>query len=873
MQALFIFRFLPPKPLRMKLSFISPVPFLLLIIFVFQSCNVQKTAQIEEQVVNLDTILIRPNPEMEIYRGSETRINDLLHTKLEVSFDWDSTYLYGKAYLKFRPYFYPTDSLILDAKGFQIKEVALLDSIGKKKALNYDYDSLKLYIDLDSTYRRQDTYSIFIDYVAMPNKLEEGGSQAITSDIGLYFINPDGSDPYKPKQIWTQGETEASSCWYPTIDSPNERMMQEIYITVDTQNVTLSNGVLMFQTLNGDGTRTDYWKMLLPHAPYLTMMAVGDFAIVEDSYKGKPVNYYVEPEYKKIAPKIYPNTVEMIGFFSELLGVEYPWSKYDQIVVRDYVSGAMENTTAVIYGEFIQGDERFLIDNSGEDIVAHELIHHWFGNLVTTESWSNLPLNEAFATYGEYLWREYKYGKDAAAYHLHQDLLAYLREAEVERKPLIRFHYGHRMEMFDRHSYQKGGRVLHMLRKTVGDEAFFLSLKKYLEDNAYTAVEIHNLRLAFEEVTGEDLNWFFNQWFMEKGHPVIKANWDFIDSSNKVSLKLEQIQKGEGIVKTFKLPMALDIYTHSGKQREEIIMSKRLQEFVFDVDDKPTLVNVDAEKYLLAEFIEDKPAAEWRVLFDLGENYLSKQQAVKKLKTESDSLSLNIIEKALNNPFWDIRETAIESMDNLIYARPEKSKNILLNLAKEDPKSDVRLEAITVLINDFREESPKELFVELLNDSSYLVVSGALEALYAKDSTLGYEKAKELETLNSDDVKTSIATIYAIGEKPSDHLFYLNNLPKMGQYSVYGFMQAYSKFLNTQELEVQKEALPLMAKGARNSKTWWMKLTYINVLKQIEKTAKKAGEKEGKTEEEVKTILEDLKKNETHPVILQVLKN
>src|SRR5690606_22561081 len=160
MQALFIFRFLPTKPFRMKLSFISPAPFLLLIIFVFQSCNVQKTVQIEEQVVNLDTILIRPNPEMEIYRGSETRINDLLHTKLEVSFDWDSTYLYGKAYLKFRPYFYPTDSLILDAKGFQIKEVALLDSIGKKKALNYDYDSLKLYIDLDSTYRRQDTYSI-----------------------------------------------------------------------------------------------------------------------------------------------------------------------------------------------------------------------------------------------------------------------------------------------------------------------------------------------------------------------------------------------------------------------------------------------------------------------------------------------------------------------------------------------------------------------------------------------------------------------------------------------------------------------------------------------------------------------------------------
>lgn len=815
---------------------------------------------------------------MELYRASETRINDLLHTKLEVSFDWDSTYLYGNAYLTFKPYFFPTDSLTLDAKGFQIKEVALLDSVGKKTALNYRYDSLKLRIDLDSTYTRKDTYSIFINYVAMPNKLDEGGSEAITSEKGLYFINPDGTDPNKPRQIWTQSETEASSCWYPTIDSPNERMLQEIYITVDTQFVTLSNGVLMFQTLNGDGTRTDYWKMLQAHAPYLTMMAVGDFAIVEDTYKNKPVNYYIEPEYKEIARKIYPHTVEMIDFYSDILHVEYPWSKFDQVVVRDYVSGAMENTTAVVYGEFIQGDERYLIDNSGEDVIAHELFHHWFGDLVTIESWSNLPLNESFATYGEYLWKEYKYGKDAADYHANQDLLTYLREAEVEEKSLIRFHYGQHMEMFDRHSYQKGGRVLHMLRKTLGDEAFFLSLKKYLEDNAYTSVEIHDLRLAFEEVTGEDLNWFFNQWFMEKGHPVIKADWDYIDSSQKVVLDLEQIQEGEGIVKAFRLPMFIDIYTKDGRQREKITMTERSQEFVFDIADKPVLVNIDAEKYLLAEFIEDKTAAEWRTLYKLGGNYLSRLQAVENLKTETDSLSLNTMEIALRDPFWDIRKKAMENMANLIDARPEKSKNTLLELVKNDPKSDVRLEAITVLISDFKEKTPKELLVNLLSDSSYIVVSGALESLYVKDSTLGYKKAHELEKLSSDDVKTSIAKIYALEKNPEDHGFYLNTLPKMGQYSEFEFLQVYTKYLQGQSAEVFTEAIPLLKEGAKENETWWIRLSYVNTLKQIEKRATEET-KEMETAEwksinkELKEILEDLKENETHPVILQVLKS
>lgn len=797
-----------------------------------QSCAVKEPVS-NERIVNLDTLVVKPDLERKNYRASNTRLNDLLHTKLEVSFDWDSTYLYGKAHLQFRPYFYPTDSLILDAKGFQIKEVSLLDSLNRKKSIVYSYDSLQLIIKLDKIYNRTDTYSIFIDYIAMPNKLDKGGSSAISSDIGLYFINPDGSDPTKPRQIWTQGETEASSCWFPTIDSPNERMTQEIFITVDTSFITLSNGSLMFQTENGDGSRTDYWKQKLPDAPYLTMMAIGEFAKVEDQWKNIPVNYFVEWEYKDIAKKIYPNTVEMIEFFSNQLGVDYPWEKYDQIVVRDYVSGAMENTSAVIYGDFIQGDERYLIENSGEDIVAHELYHHWFGNLVTTESWSNLPLNESFATYGEYLWNEHKYGKDQADYGLQNDLDAYLQEAEIEEKRLIRYYYDHRMEMFDRHSYQKGGRVLHMLRNYVGDEAFFLSLNKYLKDNAYTSVEIHNLRLAFEEVVGEDLNWFFNQWFLEKGHPVLKTSWEYNASAGKVVLNLKQVQKGEGIVQIFKLPMYIDMYYGNTRIREEITMDQREQEFEFKVHQKPDLVNVDGEKMLLAEFIEEKSVKEWQALYECGGNYISRRQAVNKLNAESDSISLDIMQKALNDTFWNIRVLAISNMEELQSKRADKSFQILQKLAAKDPKSDVRATAIFALGDYFPDKVPTALLQEKLQDPSYIVVASALSILYEKDEDVGLLAAEVLEDTDNDEVILSVANVYSNSSKSEQHEFFIEAFDRVDTYSKYALSSFYGEYLEGQDVDVMTQAASILEKETSNEEIWWIRMININNLKSL----------------------------------------
>ncbi|QEC51398.1 M1 family metallopeptidase [Anseongella ginsenosidimutans] len=494
------------------------------------------------------------------YKESYTRVTDLLHTDLKVSFNWDSSFVYGEAILQLKPYFYPSDSLILDATGFRLHEVSLLKGAGGKVPLEYDYDGKKIRIGLDRQYTREEKYEIFIGYTAMPDRLEAGGSEAITQDKGLYFIDPLDKDPDKPSQIWTQGETEANSAWFPTINGPQENHTQRIALTVNDKYVTLSNGTQVSSKSNGNGTRTDIWEQELPHATYLTMIAVGDFAVVKDKWRNLEVNYYVEPEFEQYAPLIFGNTPEMIGFYSDLLGVEYPWSKYSQIVVRDFVSGAMENTTATVFFDQMNMTDREYLDEDHEDIIAHELFHHWFGDLVTCESWSNLPLNEAFATYGEYLWLEHKYGRAEADVHGFNDMAYYFFDQDSHDKDLIRYQVPHREDMFDVVTYQKGGRVLHMLRKYVGDEAFFAALKLYLERHRFQPVEVHDLRLAFEDVTGEDLNWFFNQWMLASGHPELNFEVSYEQEAGQVVIRTEQTQNLENNP-LYKIPLKVDFYT------------------------------------------------------------------------------------------------------------------------------------------------------------------------------------------------------------------------------------------------------------------------------------------------------------------------
>tara|TARA_B110000090_G_scaffold42428_1_gene47408 strand:- start:6211 stop:8652 length:2442 start_codon:yes stop_codon:yes gene_type:complete len=677
------------------------------------------------------------------YKGTKEKTHDLMHTKLKVDFNFEEKQLNGEAWITVKPHFYASNTFVLDAKAMLIREVSV-----NGKTVDFDYDGAEIKIKLPKKYTKEETFTVYLKYIARPEKVIEKGSAAITGAKGLYFINADGSDKNKPTQIWTQGETEGSSCWFPTIDAPNQKTTQEIYITVPKKYVTLSNGALISQT-NQDTTRTDYWRMDQKHAPYLFFMGVGAFEIIADTYKDITVNYYVEKEYAEYAKDIFGNTPEMLQFFSEKLGVEYPWNKYSQIVVRDYVSGAMENTTAVVHGEqALQMPGQLIDENKHENTIAHELFHHWFGDLVTSESWSNLTLNESFANYSEYLWQAYKYGEEAAEMHWYENTKLYI-EGQEAAKNLVRFNYVDKEDMFDLVSYNKGGAILHMLRNYVGDAAFFTSLKTYLNKYQFKAAEAHQLRLVFEEVTGKDLNWFFNQWYFGANHPKLSISYDYNILRKTVTINIRQLQAEE-----FQFPLCLDIFEAGKRRRETVFIKNNDASFTFDFKEQPRLIQVNADGVLLCEINENKVLSDYIFQLKNAKNYTHRREAlVAVAKKQDDKVAFTAVVDALEDSSYKIRILALEKMDLINKFSKKNAIQKIIKIANDDRKTLVQAAAIETL-GKLIDPELKQIFNKGLSSPSYAVLGKSLIALYYVDKVAAIKKSKTLP----DDVRKILAT-------------------------------------------------------------------------------------------------------------------
>lgn len=806
------------------------------------------------EYINLDTVHItvsRDNP----YRASAPRDFDLQHTKLEVSFNYGKQYLYGKATLTLKPHFYPQRTLVLDAKQFDIQEVSLLRNGDMKLPLSFKYDSLQIKIDLDKEYTRNETLNLYIVYTAKPNERKTGGSDAITEDKGLYFINADGKDTAKPIQIWTQGETEASSCWFPTIDKPNQKTTDELYITHDKKYVSLSNGALVNSKDNGDGTVTDYWKMTLPHAPYLFMMAIGEFVVTKSQWRDIPVNYYVEPKYAQYTQEIFGNTPEMMEFFSQKLGFDYPWPKYSQVIVRDYVSGAMENTSATLHGEFLQRNTRERLDETYEDVISHELFHQWFGDLVTCESWSNIPLNESFATYGEYMWNEYKYGKEYADYKLLENYDKYMEESHGGKNvDLVRFYYEQQEDMFDRHSYEKGGLLLHYLRNIVGDEAFFKSLEIYLKNNQFKQVEIHQLRLAFEEVTGKDLNWFFNEWFLSSGHPMLTIDYSY--DADSIYVNMAQSHNTEKEL-TYTLPMRIDVYYGKIINSYNVELKKGSQTFAFKSYGTPSLIDADAARVVLCEKEENKSVENYIFQYRNAPLYIQRYEAVaalSELQSEYPEAKA-LLAEAMNDKFFAIRQLAITNY-SLAKTGTDSITTTFEKLAKNDPKSLVRDAAMSKLSASGKAEDYKAVFESGVNDSSYTVVATALRGLQKADGKAAVAAAKKLEAETAMEVSTAIADVYSKEGDAEYAKYFTTQLRTKGGYTKYLLFYYYANFLTRMDKPVALQGIKdIEAEAKASAEHSWLMDAAQGALKRISKVYgdKKNRAKADMTKEDGKT--------------------
>lgn len=746
------------------------------------------------------------------YRATATRVWELVHTGLDIRFNLRERSAGGEATLRLHPYFYDTDTVTLDAKGMRIASVT--DAAGH--SLSYVYDSLQLTVKLAKLHTVRDTLELKIRYTALPYADPAGGSSAIREDRGLYFINTDGAEPYQPVQIWTQGETQASSRWFPTFDQPVFRSAFTITMHVPDSFRTLSNGKLVHSVKEANGLRADTWEQRLPVPPYLVMMAAGNFAVVSEHWKGKEVSYYVPQQYGPWAKDIFRHTPEMISFFSGLLRVDFPWDKYSQVIGYNYVSGAMENVSASLFGAFNLKDRRQVADDGNDFIVAHELFHQWFGDYVTAESWSHLTLNESFADYSEHLWSEHKYGTEARQAVWMQGLAKYLAQARYNDPPLVRHHYRSQEDMFDRVSYSKGGLILHYMRQLAGDGAFFETLHRYLERNALHSAEAGQLRMALEEVTGRDWNWFFDQWYYRGGHPVLDVTYAYDDAAGLLRVKVVQQNDTPGL---YRLPMKAQVI--SGGKAALVDWDIKDQEQYFEYSyaggARPVVVP-DAGHWMPGELRDHKNATQWQQQFLYAQDHISKRLALTACyDLKNNDTAQAVLLAALRDGDPVIRYMAVSAKAYKDHKRPDPEWVTLLGkIAAEDDDSKARAAALRAL-GDLDKAEYSSIMELATADSSYRVAAAGLYALNKVKPGRGRELARTFRPaqMMGNALLYQAAMIIAEEGKATDYPFFEKKTLELFEHDRQSFLVAFQAYMvHVRDEEVFRKGLDFLERLA-----------------------------------------------------------
>ncbi len=768
----------------------------------------------------------------------EPQGSDLLHTRLALEFDWEKRQVLGLANLSFTPYSLPQNTLTLDAKGFEIDYINLRQN-QEETPLPYQYNGTQISITLDKTYAPKDTFELVIAYVASPDKYtDRKQGKAIEDEKGLYFINPDGKIPYTPRQIWTQGETESNSVWFPTLEKTYERCTQEMYITVDSNFVTLSNGEFVYSRDNGDGTRTDYWKMDLPHAPYLFMLAVGEFAIIKDTWQGKEVNYYVEPQFAASARAIFGKTPKMLSFFSDKLQYPYPWQKYSQVVVRNFVSGAMENTTASVFYDYIQTDERALLDEHHESIIAHELFHQWFGNLVTCQSWAELVLNEGFADYAEYLWAEYEHSKEEADYIAWLSYAGYLDEHQENPASIIRPVYEDPDDLFDAHSYNKGGLVLHTLHFMLGDGVFWKALNLYLSKNAFQAVAMRDLQAAFEEASGQPLQWFFEQWYLQPGHPMLQTTHTYKAQDKMTYLRITQ-QQAENLNYKLLLPVA---YWQGGVRKDTLLwLTERTQTFALPTEKPLQTLIINEGNDVLAVIDHEKTKEEWLFQLALSQRFPAQLRALFHFEDLKDEKVRQLYLTAFRHHFWVMREQAIYAFEDYKGKDADKIAEALVAVLQRDTVSRVRMAALEVLTTLPQAAKYQSFYRDFATkDRSYGVIAAALRAYWKTQGKNTLALMAQHESTQGYEVAQVLVAFYFENKLYEKAQWIDTKIALSEQWNDYTLILEYANFLKKCPTQAQQKGIQTLLNIARYSGTDWHKSTARQALedwKQIKEVA------------------------------------
>jgi aminopeptidase N len=590
-----------------------------------------------------------------------------------------------------------TDTIELDAAELQIKSV----SAGSK--LDFRGIDDKLAVKLGRTMKEGSKIELAISYSAKPRQ-------------GFFFVAPDKHYPNKHLEAWTQGEATQANHWIPCIDHPQVKFSSEISVTVQAGFIAISNGKL--QKVEQRGKKQVYhWSEANPHPAYLASVVVGKYAETKDGR----LQYYVPPERKLDAPRTFDQTPKMIKFFEEYLGTKYPYEKYAQVAVQDFVYGGMENSSCTTLTLDTLHDKKAHVDFTSDYLVSHELAHQWFGDLVTCRDWQHIWLNEGFATYCEALYWEASRGSDEFQYYVMQTADDYFEEAMTRySRPIVTKVYKHPDDLFDRHTYEKGGCVLHMLRHHVGDKHFRRSLRTYLQRFANGTAETDDLRRVFELETGKSLQQFFDQWLFREGHPGLKV--DFTQDGGVAKIKVEQGQAGE----PFEFSLEVKLAFARGKKTYSFRISEKESAFQIPVDSEVEWFSIDPQLKILKTILIKAPKEMLVTQLKEGDTVIERAEAARSLKDKSSYAVIDALKDAvLQDKFWGV---AVEAAKTLGLIRTDYAYEALKKcLAVKHPKAR---RAVVKAMGEFKKEETLELLRPVLQkDESYFVEAEAATAI------------------------------------------------------------------------------------------------------------------------------------------------
>ncbi|MEW6127790.1 MAG: M1 family aminopeptidase [Acidobacteriota bacterium] len=664
---------------------------------------------------------------------------DVQHYRIKLAFNWQEKSIDGETTVYFKPFSEAISAIELDAGNLTIKSVKLAQGTD----LNFRYvNNEKLFVTLNKPYAVGSSVAVVINYTANP---PEGK--------GVTFITPTNTDPNRPYQIWSQGEAQTNHYWFPCYDYPNDKATSELIATVENKYQVISNGTLIaVQNHPATKTKTYHWKMTQPFSSYLVSFIVGEFTEVKDRFKNIPVSSYVYKDQVENARISFGKLARMVAFFSKKTGYDYPFSKYAQTTVRDF-GGAMENITATTMTDTAVHDHRAHLDVSSDGITAHELAHSWFGNLLTCRDWGELWLNESFATFMEATWTEHDKSRDDYLYEMYGNQKAYFQTWEAGiRRPIVTKFYNDPDALFDTYVYPRGAAVVNMLRFVLGEENFWKAIQHYVKKHQYQNVETQQLVVAIEETTGQNLQWFFDEWLYKMGHPEFEITSSYDEAAKQVKLVVNQTQKPDeqrkGFASTefFTMPVDIAITTATGEKVHRVWIDRKEEEFIFAVDGKPQFINFDKGNYLIKKIKFTRTDAELATQLLNDTDVMGRVLAANELKGKTSDVAIKALSEAmLKDKFAGVR---VEAANALAEIQSEATKAVFIE-ALNDKESSVRRAAVKGLAK-FKDEKLADRFINIINhDASYFAVADAAEALGQTASPKAYDQLTNAAKLKS----------------------------------------------------------------------------------------------------------------------------